>query len=212
MRPIPIAQYLNQFGRVNGSRIDPPHDGPAARPRVLSVPADSVLLNIDAQLAEAVERGRQEGLATARAEFAAAILAERKELEERDSARQLAFQANEYAGFGEKIEHAMAAIEDGLAQTVARILKPYLSEAVARQATEALSDALSRMLSRDAPSLIKITGPEPLLGLLREKMAAHPVTVEYVASAGVDVTVEANQTIIQSQLQAWIDHIASIGE
>jgi hypothetical protein len=43
-------------------------------------------------------------------------------------------------------------------------------------------------------------------------MAAHPVTVEYVASTGVDVTVEANQTIIQSQLQAWIDHIASIDE
>ncbi|MGA2044492.1 MAG: hypothetical protein ABSG83_14105 [Roseiarcus sp.] len=212
MRPIPIAQYLNQFGRVNGARIDPPHDGPAARPRVLSVPADSVPLNIDAQLGEAVERGRQEGLAAARAEFAAAILAERKELEERDAARRLAFQANEYARFGEKIENAMAAIEDGLAQTVARILKPYLSEAVARQASEALSDALSRILSRDAPSLIKITGPEPLLGLLREKMAAHPVTVEYVASTGVDVTVEANQTIIQSQLQAWIDHIASIDE
>jgi uncharacterized protein (UPF0335 family) len=38
------------------------------------------------------------------------------------------------------------------------------------------------------------------------------VAVEYVAADGLDVTVEANQTIIKSQLQAWIDHIESIGE
>jgi len=212
MRPIPIAQYLNQFGRVNGGRIDPPLEGLAAKPRVLSVPAAAPPVNIDAQLEEAAERGRQEGVAAARAEFTAALLAERKELEDREAARRLVWQAGEYARFAEKIERAMTAIEDRLAQTVARILKPYLTETVARKASEALSDALSKILSRDAPAVLKITGPEALLSVLRDRMAAHAVAVEYIASAGADVTVEANQTIIQTQLQAWIDHIASIGE
>ncbi len=60
--------------------------------------------------------------------------------------------------------------------------------------------------------MLKITGPLALLNMLRDKVSVHAVNVEYAPSAGVDVTVEANQTIIQSQLQAWIDHIASIGE
>ena len=107
MRPIPIAQYLNQFGRVNGAKIDPPQDGAGARPRVLSVPANPPPpINIDAQLEEAAERGRQEGLAVARAEFAAAIASERKEWEDRESARRLAWQANEFARFAEKIDRA----------------------------------------------------------------------------------------------------------
>ena len=213
MRPIPIAQYLNQFGRVNGAKIDPPQDGAGARPRVLSVPANPPPpINIDAQLEEAAERGRQEGLAVARAEFAAAIASERKEWEDRESARRLAWQANEFARFAEKIDRATAAIEERLAQSVARILKPYLTEALARQASEALTETLSRILSGETPSMLQITGPEALLQALREKLAGHPATVDYVPTAGVDVTIEANQTIIQSQLQAWIDHVASLGE
>jgi len=180
------------------------------RPRGLPSPPAPV--NIDAQLEDAAERGRQESLAAARAEFAGALASERKEWDERETARRLAWQANEFARFAEKIEHAMAAIEGRLAQSVARILKPFVVDERAKQITEALSENLSKILSRDAPAVLKITGPEPLLNLLRAKMSGHPVSVEYIPSTGVDVTVEANQTIIQSQLQAWIDHVASIGE
>lgn len=211
MRPIPIAQYLNQFGKANPARIDSPQlESVLLKPRILPAPAPPV--NIDAQLEEAKELGRQEGLAAAREEFEASLALERKDRDDREVARRLAWQANEYARFAEKIEHAMAAIEGKLAQGVARILKPILIEERAKQVTDALSENLSKILSRDAPALLKITGPEALLSVLRDKMSAHAVAVEYIPSAGADVTVEANQTIIQSQLQAWIDHIASIGE
>jgi hypothetical protein len=33
-----------------------------------------------------------------------------------------------------------------------------------------------------------------------------------VQAGGVDVTVEANQTVLKTQLQAWIDHIQAMGE
>jgi hypothetical protein len=106
----------------------------------------------------------------------------------------------------------MTAVEDNLAATVARILKPFLIEERVKRITESLSESLSMILSKDAPAVLKITGPEALLGVLRDKMSSHAVAVEYVAAEGLDVTVEANQTIIKSQLQAWIDHIESIGE
>ena len=211
MRPIPIAQYLNQFGKAGPGRIEPQQQSLLLRPKPLPAPPPAPI-NIEAELAEAAERGRQEGLEAARAEYAAAVAAERKSWEDGEAARRIVWQAGEYARFAEKIEHALKAVEDRVAQAVARILKPLVNEERAKQITESLSENLSKILSRDAPALLKITGPEALLSALRDKMSAYAVKVEYIASAGADVTVEANQTIIQSQLQVWIDHIASIGE
>jgi uncharacterized protein (DUF2267 family) len=151
-------------------------------------------------------------MAAARGECEAALALQRSQQDERDAAERLAWQANEYARFAEKIEDAMAAIEDKLAKGVARVLKPLLIEERVKQVTQALSENLSKILSKDAPSALRITGPEALLSVLRDRLAVHPVAVEYVAGDSVDVTVEAHQTIIKSQLQAWIDHIEAIGE
>ncbi|MGA2793358.1 MAG: hypothetical protein ABSE69_07450 [Roseiarcus sp.] len=208
MRPIPIAQYLNQFGKGEPTQGDrPKRESVLLKSRILSAPAD-----IDARIEQAFERGRLEGLAAARGECEATLAVERSQWDEREAAERLAWQANEYAGFADKIERAMAAIEDELAKSVARILKPFLVEERIKQVTLALSENLSRILSKDAPAALKITGPEALLSVLRDRLAAHPVAVEYIVGDGVDVTVEAHQTIIKSQLQAWIDHIEAVGE
>jgi hypothetical protein len=208
MRPIPIAQYLNQFGRAEPTPADRVHrDSVLLRPRVLSTPADT-----EARVEEAYARGKMNGLEIARAEAAAALSVEETDREAREIARRLAWQANEIAQFAEKIEGAMAAIEDRLAQSVARILKPILVEERVKHITDALSENLSRILSRDTPALLKITGPEALLSVLRDQLSSQTVAVEYVAAEGLDVTIEANQTIIKSQLQAWIDHIETAGE
>jgi hypothetical protein len=208
MRPIPIAQYLNQFGKADPTQAERvQRDSVLLRPRVLSVPAD-----IEVRIQEALERGKLEGLAAGRAEAAASLALERADWDEQENERRAAWQANEYARFAESIDRAMTAVEDNLAATVARILKPFLIEERVKRITESLSESLSMILSKDAPAVLKITGPEALLGVLRDKMSSHAVAVEYVAAEGLDVTVEANQTIIKSQLQAWIDHIESIGE
>ena len=208
MRPIPIAQYLNQFGRAEPTPADRVHrDSVLLRPRVLSTPADT-----EARVSEAYARGKMDGLEIARADAAAALSLEQTDREAQENAWRLAWKANEIAQFAEKIECAMAAIEDRLAQSVARILKPFLVEERVKHITDALSENLSKILSRDTPALLKITGPEALLSVLRDQLSSQSVAVEYVAAEGLDVTIEANQTIIKSQLQAWIDHIETVGE
>jgi hypothetical protein len=208
MRPIPIAQYLSQFGKADPKQNElAARDSVLLRPRVLSMPAD-----IEARVEEALERGRREGLAAGRAECAGALAEQQAGWAEPENERRIAWQANEYAQFAEKIDSALTAIEDRLAQSVARILKPFLIEERIKHITDSLSESLSKILSRDMPSMLKITGPEALLNVLREKLASQSVSVEYVAGDNLDVTIEANQTIIKSQLQAWIDHIETIGE
>ena len=36
-------------------------------------------------------------------------------------------------------------------------------------------------------------------------MGAHPGCVEYAPSGGLDVSVVADHTVVESRLQAWID-------
>ena len=135
MRPIPIAQYLNQFGRAEPTQGDRARESVLLKTRILSTPAD-----IDARVEEAFERGRREGLAAARDECEAAFAAERRQWDEREAEQRIAWQANEYAQLADKIEGAMVAIEDELARSVARILKPFLIEERVKQVTQALSE------------------------------------------------------------------------
>jgi hypothetical protein len=209
MKPIPIAQYLNQFGRVEAGQGERgQRESVLLRPRPLPAPP----VDIETRLAEALEKGRQQGLADGRAEMAAALDFERSRAAEREAAERLAWQAGEYGRLADKIEVAFGELEDRIARSVARILKPFLNEERVKQVTQALCDNLSRILSNESPSALKITGPEALLRVLREQISAHAVNVDYVAADGVDVTIETHQTIIRSQLQAWVDHLDTIGE
>lgn len=207
MRPIPIAQYLNQFGKAAPTHGERLRDNVVAKPRILSTSAD-----IEGRIQEAFERGRREGLANGRAECEASLAAERRDRDERELAERRAWQAEELAAFANKIDGAIGGLRDELAGSVARVLKPFLIEERVKQATQALTESLSRILSRDAPAALKITGPEALLGALRTRLASHAARIEYVADDGVDVTVETQHTIVKSQLQAWIDHLAAIGD
>src|SRR5579863_8923522 len=98
MRPIPIAQYLNQFGRAEPTPADRVHrDSVLLRPRVLSVPADN-----EARVEEAYARGKMDGLEAARAEAAEAAAREQADWQAREAVRRLAWQTNEIAQFAEK--------------------------------------------------------------------------------------------------------------
>jgi hypothetical protein len=206
MKPIPIAQYLNRFERAEPTDMEAPRRQNALtlKPRVVPVVED-----VETRLNDAFERGRQEGLATARAETAAALARQQDEQEERAGAERVAFQADEYAKLADQISAGLNEIEERIAATVARILRPYLAQEHSRLVVKALSDGLARILSGDTATLLKITGPEVMLNVLRDRLAKHPIQVEYSIEDGVDVTVEAQHTIIRSQLQAWNDLIDS---
>ena len=140
MKPIPIAQYLNRFERAEPTDMEAPRRQNALtlKPRVVPVVED-----VETRLNDAFERGRQEGLATARAETAAALARQQDEQEERAGAERVAFQADEYAKLADQISAGLNEIEERIAATVARILRPYLAQEHSRLVTKALSQLLA---------------------------------------------------------------------
>ena len=206
MRPIPIAQYLNRFERVEATDMDdsPKHPSLLLKPRIVAAVDDT-----EARVHEAFERGRQEGLAAAQAEANEALACQQSAFEERSAAERAAFQAQECAKLADQISAGLAEIESRIAEVVANILRPYLAEEQSKRVILALSDNLGRILSSESAGLLKISGPEAVLNLLRDRLANYPVQVDYSLEEGVDVTVEAQQTVIRSQLQSWLDLIES---
>ena len=58
--------------------------------------------------------------------------------------------------------------------------------------------------------MVKIRGPERLLRALRDRASFLPVDVEFVVEDSVEATIEAQHTMIRSELQPWADVIASL--
>jgi hypothetical protein len=245
MKPVPILQYLDHFGRVA-----PADERPAARaaapvpfkPRTLRAvpdPAPRAPLSlaralrepgaqraegspaprsraapseteIEARIAEAYGRGRQDGAVAARLEEAEAVARVMAEEQERSMEAQLDFQLNEYAQIADQISTGLQELEQRVAGATARILAPLLIGESTQKIIEALSEDLARLRVGGSPGLIRIRGPKRVLAALRERVAYLSVDIEYVEESGVEVTIEAEDTTIRSALQPWADLIESL--
>jgi hypothetical protein len=168
--------------------------------------------DIEGRLAEAYHRGVQEGLDAARGEAATSRALERAELQKRAVVERLDFQMNEYAKLAESISQGLSEIERRIADNVARILRPFLLVSVTSHAVEDLAANIAKLSSSGHPPLLKISGPEPLLKVLKDRVAALAVEIEFTPDAQVEVKVEASHTTIATELGPWIELIHSLSE
>ena len=199
-------------------------DGPEARnaaPSNACEPPRSVffrpreaapVVDIEARLAEAYQRGAREGRDAANAEAATARALEQAETQKLAVVERLDFQMNEYAELSEKIANGLIEIESRIADVVARMLQPFVSELVRRQIVSELAENIARLRRPGRPELLRISGPERLLSALKRRIEPLAADVEFVEREGVEVVVEAGPTTIRTELAPWADLIASIVE
>ena len=247
MKPVPILQYLDHFGRAGQAEARPLAPAPTRapspfKPRALRVvsedaPRPSIAIaralsqiggearatppaprprsapseaEIEARIAEAYERGRTDGAAAARIEDAEAFEREIAGERERATVAQLDFELDEYAKLAETISTTLQEVEQRVAAVVARLIEPLVARTTADKIVEALCDDLARLRVGGVAKLIKIRGPERVLAKLRERVSYLAVEVELVVDHGVEVSIEADETTIRSQLQPWAALIASL--
>jgi hypothetical protein len=170
--------------------------------------------DIESQLAEAYHRGVQAGMDAANGEAATARALERAETQRRSVVERLDFQMNELAQLGETISSGLREVENRIADVVARILQPLVTQAVSRKVVDELIENITRLLRNGGQTgLMKISGPEKILNVLKKRVSQIAVDVEYVSEdEGIEVTVEAQHTTIRSAFAPWADLIASLDE
>jgi hypothetical protein len=168
--------------------------------------------DIAGRLAEASARGREEGLIEGRADAAERHAAELAAMRREAETDRLEFQRNESAGLESAIRTGLRQIEDNVGGAVARILAPFLSKQAARQATDELCKAVTRLSAGGSSGSMTIRGPEHLLANLRERIADLPIAVAFVDDGGAEIIVEAGATQIVTALRSWAELLARLAD
>lgn len=99
-------------------------------------------------------------------------------------------------------------IETNIASSVARILLPFLADAVRDKAIGSLVEQIAALTGNSPVPVFKITGPGELLDLVRTQLQASRRTgIEYEAAETFEVRVVADQTVIETQIAAWSERL-----
>ena len=105
-------------------------------------------------------------------------------------------------------ETACREIETNIASSVARILLPFLADAVRDKAIGSLVEQIAALTGNSPVPVFKITGPGELLDLVRSQLqTARRTGIEYEAADTFEVRVVADQTVIETQIAAWSERL-----
>ncbi|WLB56053.1 hypothetical protein [Bradyrhizobium japonicum] len=105
-------------------------------------------------------------------------------------------------------ETACREIETNIASSVARILLPFLADAVRDKAIGSLVEQIAALTGNSPVPVFKVTGPGELLDLVRTQLqTARRTGIEYEAADTFEVRVVADQTVIETQIAAWSERL-----
>jgi hypothetical protein len=210
MTPRPVADYLVQIGLES---VEPPvliaPPEPDLAPLWPEEPEEDPQIAIDA----ARDEGRAEGLETAReaakAEYEEELARAQAHFDAELKAAREAWAREEGARLQEQLAAAMRTIEEGLADSVARVLRPFIVAALRRQMIDKLVENIRTIVGSAEMTAIQIGGPADLIEILRAELEGAPAAFHYVTQDSVDVSVIAEQTSIDTRLKAWTDLIGA---
>jgi hypothetical protein len=193
---IPVAAFLIDF------------DAKAVAPDVAEETSRFVFGGVgEIQAIDPVEEAYQRGLEEGRLASEAAAEAR---IEELKAAMEISLAATRQAWCDEQgpqiarhITMAIREMEDRVAQSVACVLRPFLTQAVRERAIGELRAVLQDLVNSAPDVALQVTGPEDLLAVVRDGLPALGA-VSYVASEGVDVQVKAGASIIETRIAAWL--------
>jgi hypothetical protein len=193
MSAVPAARYLADFGA-----------GADGRPLQARGGVPSKDESTAAKLEEALARGLEQGRAEAAAEYEAKLEEQRSQFADELAAARAEWAASVGEELGNRIGAALAEFEGRVAETTARILKPFLAEALHRQAVAELQANLESLLATDSGAAIAVTGPADVLDALQQQLSGRATNVTYTPSDDCDVRVVAGQATLETQLEGWL--------
>jgi hypothetical protein len=175
------------------------HPQPQSAPPAQEAEAPSVNL-----LEDAYRRGHAAGLA----EGDARVAEERVRSAIRLGEERSKWSDQQAVAIVNGFEAACREIETNIASSVARILLPFLADAVRDKAIESLVEQIAALTGNAPVPVFKVTGPRELLDLVRTQLEASRRTgIQYEAADTFEVRVVADQTVIETQISAWSERL-----
>lgn len=158
----------------------------------------------------AVVEAREQEKAIARRQLEEALDAERERHAEELAVQRELWVEQEALQLSSQIIKAVGNLEAALSDQVARILTSVIPEALRQTAIAEFNQALGTMLSGEVSGLLRVTGPEDILRLMKEGMSLREGMVEFVPADHVEVTLIAGDTTIQTQFSPWAGRLQEL--
>jgi hypothetical protein len=194
MSAIPAARYLVDFAAGGADSALRPEGGHTSASNGAAVAA-----KVDEAFALGLERGRAE----TQTQYEARLAQQQNELAARLVADRQQWSATTGEELADRLVAAIADLEKRVAETTARILRPFLAAELHRQTIAELQSSLETLLATGSDTSIHISGPADVLDALRARLASSGKSVVYSPGAGCDVRVVAGQATLETQLASW---------
>lgn len=197
MSVVPAAPFLVDFGS----------------PELASEVAEEMLLEASAAGAEidwaerveaAYTRGLEEGKRSAEAETVVLLDEQKAALDQNLAAAREAWCTEQGPRLAEQVGIAIRAMEDRIAGSVERVLRPFLAQAVRDQAIGQLREIVNDLTATNPGITLEISGPEDLLSAMRASLSSSVANASYVVNEACDVQVKAGASAIETRISAWL--------
>jgi flagellar biosynthesis/type III secretory pathway protein FliH len=217
MKTIPISDVLTEFGSKTKPQ-EPVKDfvkraskqASSAEEQRVSLPPVQPIDTIQSVADESYERGLQEGKAAGLAELEAKLEEQQRFFEHRQELERCTWANREAEVLTQKLQEGLREIENAVSNTVAHVLEPFLIECMREQAVTTLVETLEALLTKGEGTNLEICGPEDLLQLLREKLVIQGIKAAFTPANTPDLRVKVGQTVIETQLAAWISKFEEV--
>ncbi|MGO4526288.1 hypothetical protein AB4097_15645 [Microvirga sp. 2MCAF35] len=175
-----------------------------AAPEPSPEPPQPPVIDRHAEIAISVEtRVRAEEREIARKELEDAIAAEKARHVEHMNEQRTIWAEEQALQLSAQISTAVDRLGSDLSENVANILRPFVAEAFRQQALAEFKEVLATLLSGSDACLLKVSGPEDLLVALQASLGPASDLIEFTPGDHVEVSVTAQDTHAQTQLNAW---------
>jgi hypothetical protein len=193
----PVAAYLMEF--EPHSEAEDARGGAGGPLRLEQRTAAETAARIEAAYAS----GREEGVRGAAEAFEVKLAEQQRFFDEEATLLRQRWVDEEAALLAGRLVAELKELEGRIADAVARILRPFLDQAVRDSALADLTGLLDRYASKSEGVSFHVSGPKDLAELVGERLRALGVATMVSAAPGCDVRVVADRTIIETQIGAW---------
>jgi hypothetical protein len=204
----PIGHHLVSFGSRPADDIAPLPPASHFTPSFVAEPEIDLATLLDAARLE----GRQEGEAAAAAAADARLAADREQTQNQIAAARQAWCAEQGDRLATLLETAVTQLRSSLAESAAAVLLPFLTSAARDRVIDELGMAVADVLRDKGAAPLRIAGPADLVAALVVRLGEQPAVEISVREDAQDVSVEIGQTLIESRLGVWAEHLRAARE
>jgi hypothetical protein len=195
----PVAGEASGIGLLRAVKVVP-EANPVPQQPVVDRQAELIRL--------AETRARAEEREAVRKELEDAVAAEKvRYLEDLNDQRTI-WVEQQALQLSAQISAAVDRLEANISERVANTLRPFVSEAFRQQSLAEFKDVLETLLSSRGAGLLRISGPEDLLSVMKSHLERYGSSIEFLPSEHVELSVIAQDTLVQTQLNSWSVRLA----